>query len=68
MTIPRIAISAGDPAGIGPDIVIASAQRDWPAELVVVADREMLATRAALLGQELNLRDYSQDACIASSE
>ncbi len=47
---PRIAISAGEPAGIGPDIVLAAAQKDWPAELVVIADGNMLAERATRLG------------------
>lgn len=47
---PRIAISAGDPAGIGPDVVLALAEQDWPVELVVIADRGMLEARASLLG------------------
>ena len=59
MTTPiRIAVSAGDPAGIGPDIVLAAAQRAWPAELVVIADRAMLAERAARLGLSVRLVDY----------
>ena len=32
----RIAITPGEPAGIGPDIVISIAQRDWPVEMVVI--------------------------------
>ena len=55
----RIAISAGDPAGVGPDIALELAQRDWPCELVVVADRDLLAARAALLGLEVALRDVT---------
>lgn len=54
---PRIAISAGEPAGIGPDIVLAAAQQDWPAELVVIADRDMLAQRAARLGMTSSVLD-----------
>ncbi|MEE4278279.1 MAG: 4-hydroxythreonine-4-phosphate dehydrogenase PdxA [Halieaceae bacterium] len=50
MSRPRIAISAGDPAGIGPDIVLAVAAGDWPAELVVIADADMLKARAEQLG------------------
>ncbi|EAQ98019.2 4-hydroxythreonine-4-phosphate dehydrogenase [Congregibacter litoralis KT71] len=60
--IPRLAISAGEPAGIGPDIVLAAAQRDWPAELVVIADQDMLAARAELLGLTVNLRPYDAAA------
>lgn len=59
---PRIAISAGDPAGIGPDIVLALAEQDWPAQLVVIADKEMLAARASLLGLSLQLDDYDPEA------
>jgi len=47
---PRIAISAGDPAGIGPDIVLAAIQDEWPADLTLVADQAMLEERADLLG------------------
>ena len=31
MAIPRIAITAGEPAGIGPDIVLMAAQQSWDA-------------------------------------
>jgi 4-hydroxythreonine-4-phosphate dehydrogenase len=65
--IPRIAISAGEPAGIGPDIVLAAARRDWTAELVVIADRQMLEARAALLGLDVQLVDYDPEAPRASS-
>lgn len=56
--LPRIAISAGEPAGIGPDVVLAACRRDWAAELVVIADEDMLAARAAALGIEVKLVPY----------
>lgn len=56
--LPRIAISAGEPAGIGPDIVLAASGRDWDAELVVIADRDMLSARAAALGIDVTLTPY----------
>ena len=56
--IPRLAITAGEPAGIGPDLLLALAGRDWPAELVAVADPELLARRGAELGLEIHLKDY----------
>ena len=34
----RIIITSGEPAGIGPDLCIAIAQRDWPCELVFAVD------------------------------
>lgn len=47
---PVIAVTSGDPAGIGPEICLRLAERKWPARLVVFADRDLLAERAALLG------------------
>ena len=38
MAVPRIVITTGEPAGIGPDILLRAAQQAWDAELVVVAD------------------------------
>ncbi|MGL4565128.1 MAG: 4-hydroxythreonine-4-phosphate dehydrogenase PdxA, partial [Halioglobus sp.] len=55
MACPRIAITPGEPAGIGPDILLAVAQRSWQAELVAVADPELLRSRATLLGLPLDL-------------
>jgi len=52
---PRIAITPGEPAGIGPDILLAVAQRSWQAELVAIADPDLLCSRATLLGLPLDL-------------
>ena len=48
-----IVVTAGEPAGIGPDLCIALAQRELPADIVVVADPRVLQARAAMLGLEL---------------
>jgi 4-hydroxythreonine-4-phosphate dehydrogenase len=56
--IKRIAITPGEPAGIGPDLTIAIAQKDWPVELVVVACKKLMQERAANLGLPLTLIDY----------
>lgn len=56
--IKRIAITPGEPASIGPDLVIKLAQQDWPAELVVCADPELLIERAKILNLPLELRPY----------
>ncbi|ABV35576.1 4-hydroxythreonine-4-phosphate dehydrogenase [Shewanella sediminis HAW-EB3] len=58
MTTKRIAITPGEPAGIGPDLVIQLAQQAWPAELVVCADPELLSARAKKLGLPLQLKPY----------
>lgn len=54
----RLAITCGEPAGIGPDLMIKLAQQAWPVELVVFADKSMLAERAEQLGLPLNIQPY----------
>ncbi|MBA0166707.1 4-hydroxythreonine-4-phosphate dehydrogenase PdxA [Pectobacterium sp. CFBP8739] len=55
---PRVVITPGEPAGIGPDLVIALAQQAWPVELVICADPDLLLTRALQLSMPLTLHDY----------
>lgn len=54
----RIALTPGEPAGIGPDLCVQIAQQDIPAELVVVGDPELLSARAARLGLPLALEVF----------
>ncbi|KFX19512.1 4-hydroxythreonine-4-phosphate dehydrogenase PdxA [Pectobacterium betavasculorum] len=54
----RVVITPGEPAGIGPDLVVALAQQAWPVELVICADPDLLLTRALQLSMPLTLRDY----------
>jgi 4-hydroxythreonine-4-phosphate dehydrogenase len=56
--IPRIVITSGEPAGVGPDACVSLAQRDWEADLVVAADADLLAATAAALGLPLTLELY----------
>jgi 4-hydroxythreonine-4-phosphate dehydrogenase len=65
--IQRIAITAGEPAGIGPDLVVTIAQRDWPVELVAVADPALLEARARALGAKLRIEPWRQEAGPATS-
>ncbi|AVJ16225.1 4-hydroxythreonine-4-phosphate dehydrogenase PdxA [Serratia sp. MYb239] len=58
----RIVITPGEPAGVGPDLVVALAQQAWPVELVVCADPALLIERARQLRLPLTLRDYQPDA------
>lgn len=57
----RVVITPGEPAGIGPDLVVQLAQHAWPIELVVCADGPLLTERAAMLGLPLSLLPYSPD-------
>lgn len=47
---PVIAVTSGEPAGIGPDICLALAGRDWPVRVVVLGDRSLIEERARQLG------------------
>ena len=47
--IPRLFITAGDPAGIGPELCLRIALEAWPAEIIVVADPKVLQQYADLL-------------------
>jgi 4-hydroxythreonine-4-phosphate dehydrogenase len=58
MICQRLAITPGEPAGIGPDLVLDIAQRDWPHQLVVVADPALMRRRAAMLGLDIELVPY----------
>jgi 4-hydroxythreonine-4-phosphate dehydrogenase len=52
-----LAITAGEPAGIGPDLCLQLARHDAP--LVVIADKTLLLQRAAQLGIEVSMHDYT---------
>ena len=55
-----IAITPGEPAGIGPDLLIQLAAQQPLANHVVIADPEVLQQRAALLGIPLDIHEYQQ--------
>jgi 4-hydroxythreonine-4-phosphate dehydrogenase len=50
-TFPRIALTPGEPAGIGPDLCIQLAQQDLACQLVVIADPKLLEQRAKQLAK-----------------
>lgn len=58
----RVVVTPGEPAGIGPDLVVALSERDWPVELVVCASPDLLRQRAALLNHPLKLLPYQPDS------
>lgn len=60
--IPVIALTYGEPAGIGPDLCIELAGRSLPARLVILGDRDVLEARAALLDRTSRFADYSPQA------
>ena len=57
----RVVITPGEPAGIGPDLVVQLAQRSWPVELVICADASVLEARAKQLNLPLTLLPYQAE-------
>lgn len=60
--LPTIAVTIGDPAGIGPDLCVRLAERSWPARLVLVGDIELLRERARRLGAGVRFGAYGRRA------
>ena len=56
----RIAVTPGEPSGIGPDLLIQLSQEPLDFELVVYADPTLLISRAKDLGLPLKIRLYDQ--------
>lgn len=54
----RIAITAGEPAGIGPELVAMLAQQATPCERVAVVDPDLLQERARQLDLPLQIREF----------
>jgi 4-hydroxythreonine-4-phosphate dehydrogenase len=55
-----IAVTLGEPAGIGPDLCVRLAERRWPARLVAVGDIELLRDRARRLRAGVRIVPYSR--------
>ncbi len=58
----RMAVTPGEPAGVGPDLTLHLSRQDWPVELIVVADPRLLADRAKQLGISVTLKTYDATA------
>jgi 4-hydroxythreonine-4-phosphate dehydrogenase len=53
-----LVVTAGEPAGIGPDLCVMQARSSGAGPVVLLADREVLERRAALLGLPFAVPDY----------
>ncbi|MEE9342125.1 MAG: 4-hydroxythreonine-4-phosphate dehydrogenase PdxA [Gammaproteobacteria bacterium] len=58
---PRIALTTGDPAGIGPDLCLSLLTTNIDAEIVLVGDPAVLQTRADLLKRDFVSNQYHPD-------
>jgi 4-hydroxythreonine-4-phosphate dehydrogenase len=59
---PLVAVTPGEPAGIGPDLCAMIAGRLLPARVVFVTDRDLLAARASALGLNLTIPGFEEPA------
>lgn len=57
----RLALTPGEPAGIGPDLCVQLAQQAQPHQLVVIGNAELLQQRADQLGLPLKLCRFDAD-------
>lgn len=56
----RIAVTPGEPAGIGPDITVQMVQQAFPFEIVAIADPHVLEERARKLGLPLQINEFQK--------
>ncbi len=60
--LPRLAITSGEPAGIGPDLCLMQSIRPRAAQIVTLADPALLKSRAKQLGLDITIRQFDPDA------
>lgn len=63
----RLAITPGEPAGIGIDLAIALAERTWQHQLVMIADPQLLQQRADELGRNIRIIAFDATAPVTAS-
>ncbi len=56
--LPRLLITPGEPAGIGPELLAMINRQSFEATLVAVADPELLQQRIEHLGLDIRVREY----------
>ena len=56
--LPTIILTAGEPAGIGPDLAVMASQMNLDCRLAVCADPVLLTDRANMLGISLRITDW----------
>ena len=57
--IPKLIVTAGEPAGGGPDLMLAAAGDHWDAHLIAVGNKTLLTERAATLGLRVEFHPYN---------
>jgi 4-hydroxythreonine-4-phosphate dehydrogenase len=63
----RLIVTPGEPAGIGPDLILQYAQTPHTTPIIVIADRDLLTERAKQLGVPINIREYTNSSTALQS-
>lgn len=61
MAAPVIAVTSGEPAGVGPELCAQLAHADLAAHLVVLGDVDLIRERAVTLAQAVRVREWRAD-------
>ncbi len=59
--LPRLVVTSGEPAGIGPDLALMLAQKDYPAQITVIGSIDLLRQRAQQLQLEVDFDLYDPE-------
>ena len=65
--IKPIIITAGEPSGIGADIILELANKQWSIPLLICCDKQLLLTRIKLLKLDIELVDYDNSIPVKST-
>ena len=57
-----LAVTAGEPAGIGPELCLALADSPFARRVVLIGDANMLAERASEVGSDVQFVEYAADS------
>ncbi|PKH01733.1 4-hydroxythreonine-4-phosphate dehydrogenase PdxA [Psychromonas sp. MB-3u-54] len=66
--VKRLIITAGEPGGIGPDLILQLAKQAWPVELIICTDKRLLAERALQLNEQVKLLDYDPQTAAKANQ
>lgn len=64
----RIALTLGEPAGIGVDLCLQLSATNHPCQLVMIGSRQLLEQRAKMLDCTVNIQDWTADTPVTSSQ
>ena len=56
-----VAVTAGEPAGIGPEICLDLVNKEWSKNIIIIADPNLMQERARILKKNISFIDWSPD-------